>query len=337
MAFLPDGRLLITEKPGRLRIYSGGKLSEPIAGVPAVTYGGQGGLLDVEIDPRFAENSLVYLAFVEPAPQPADAQSGDSKDAGVATAGAVGRGRLDGGDLRDFTVIWRQRPTSTVPGHFGGRLVFAADGKLFITSGERMQFNPAQMLDTNLGKFVRINPDGSIPSDNQALTKIDGLPEIWTRGHRNPLGAAINPWSKELWSNEMGPKGGDELNVIDAGRNYGWPLVSDGDNYNDSPIPDHKTQPSLAAPVRSWNPSISPSGLCFYTGDLFKAWQGNVLMGGLSSNALIRLTIEGRKVTGEERIATARRIRDVIQAADGAVLLLTDGEKGELLRLTPEG
>lgn len=333
MTFLPDGRLLITEKPGRLRIYVDAKLSDPIAGVPQVVFGGQGGLLDVEIHPEFASNQLVYLSYAEP-----ESPLAGGEDAKTVVCGtAVGRGRLVGSELRDFTVIWRQRPKVTGLGHFGGRLVFAPDGKLFVTSGERVRGNPAQMLDTTQGKIVRLNADGSTPSDNQSTTKLGGLPEIWTSGHRNPLGAAINPWSHELWIHEMGPKGGDELNVIDAGRNYGWPLVSDGNHYNDSPIPDHRTQPGLAAPLRSWNPSISPSGLAFYTGDLFPTWRGDVLIGGLSSNALIRLRIKDRNVTGEERIDMGRRIRDVIQAPDGAVLLLSDGSEGALLRLTPTG
>jgi glucose/arabinose dehydrogenase len=333
MTFLPDGSLLITEKPGRLRLYAGGKLSEPIGGVPVVVFGRQAGLLDVEIDPAFAANRLVYLSYAEPQSQALPEKVVESE---VIAGTAVGRGRLEGSELRDFTVIWRQIPKMTGLGHFGGRMVFAPDGKLFVTSGERIRATPAQMLDTNLGKIVRLNPDGSVPADNPTLTKLEGMPEIWTTGHRNPLGAALNPWSKELWINEMGPKGGDELNVIDAGRNYGWPLVCDGSNYDDSPIPDHSTQPGLAAPVRSWNPSISPSGFAFYTGEMFPAWRGNVLIGGLSSNALIRLTIDGRKVTGEERIGMERRVRDVIQAPDGAVLVLTDGPQGELLRLTPK-
>jgi aldose sugar dehydrogenase len=344
MTLLPDGSWLITEKPGRLRIFADGKLSDPVAGVPKVAYRGQGGLLDVEIDPGFAQNRLVYLSYAELAPkQPAGArETGDPRFGGFVDTtdaelkgGAVARGKLEGNQLQDVKVIWRQVPKTIGRGHFGGRLVFAPDGMLFITSGERMRFDPAQDLGTNLGKIVRINPDGSIPKDNPFVNKAGARPDIWTLGHRNPLGAAINLSSKELWENEMGPLGGDEVNLIIKGKNYGWPIVSNGDNYDKSPIPDHPTHPEFQAPIQFWNPSISPSGLLFYSGDLFPQWRGNALMGGLSSQALIRLTLEGNKVTDEERIDMKKRIRDVAQAPDGAVMLLVDGDKGELLRVTP--
>lgn len=346
MAFLPDGRLLITEKPGRLRVYADGELSEPIAGVPEVEYKDQGGLLDVEIDPDFASNRFVYLSYSEPAEeQPAvdsddaDARLGEFQDLTdtVLKGAAVARGELDGMQLRNVRVIWRQEPKTIGRGHFGGRLVFAPDGKLFISSGDRQRFEPAQELAANLGKIIRIDADGTVPDDNPFVNESGARGEIWTLGHRNPLGMVIDPVSRQLWVHEMGPKGGDELNVIERGKNYGWPLVSEGDHYDDAPIPRHSTKPQFAAPLRSWNPSISPSGLIFYTGDVFAGWRGNVLLGGLSSQALIRLTVEGGKVTGEERIDMQRRIRDVIQARDGAVLLLSDGDDGELLRLTPAG
>jgi glucose/arabinose dehydrogenase len=344
MAFLPDGRMLITEKPGRLRVYAEGRLSGPIGGVPRVAYRSQGGLLDVRIDPDFARNQLVYLSYVEAAEQqPPDAREEPDPRLGpfqefddtVLKGTTVARGRLVGNQLRDVTVIWRQVPKMIGRGHFGGRLVFAPDGKLFITSGERQRFEPAQDLRSNLGKIVRINPDGTIPADNQFDGRSDALPDIWTIGHRNPLGAAMHPSSQRLWINEMGPKGGDELNIIEKGRNYGWPIVSEGIHYNDVPIPRHATRDGYAVPIRTWYPSVSPSGLIFYTANRFQLWAGNALMGGLSSQALIRLTLDVDKVTGEERIAMNRRIRDVIQAPDGAVLLLSDGDNGELLRLTP--
>jgi aldose sugar dehydrogenase len=345
MTFLPDGRLLITEKPGRLRIFADGRLSEPIAGVPTVAYRAQGGLLDVEIDPDFTRNGLVYLSYAEPAdPQPRGArETGDPRLGpfvdtadNVLKGGAVARGRLDRNRLRNVRVIWRQVPKTIGRGHFGGRLVFAPDGKLFITSGERQRFEPAQDLASNLGKIVRINPDGSIPADNPFARNQRGRADIWTLGHRNPLGAAIHPVSRQLWIHEMGPAGGDEVNIIAPGRNYGWPLVSNGDNYDGSCIPDHTTHPKeYEFPAEDWNPSISPSGLLFYTGSRFRAWRGNALMGGLSSQALIRLFLKGNRVIGEERIDMGKRIRDVIQAPDGAVLLLVDGDNGELLRLTP--
>jgi aldose sugar dehydrogenase len=343
MAFLPDGRLLITEKPGRLRIFADGKLSEPVTGVPKVAYREQGGLLDVKVDPAFARNQLVYLSYAEAAEQqPASAQDTPDprfggyfdKEDNVLKGGAVARGRLDGVALRDVKVIWRQVPKTIGRGHFGGRMAFAPDGKLFILSGERMRFDPAQDLAANLGKVVRVNADGSIPTDNPFVGKAGAQGDIWSLGHRNPLGAAIHPTTGRLWINEMGPKGG-ELNIPEAGKNYGWPLVSNGDNYDDSPIPDHATRPDLAAPAFYWFPSISPSGLMFYTGTLFPKWQGDAFIGGLSSETLLRLTLKGDKVAGEERVAVQRRIRDVVQAPDGAVILLGDGQGAELLRLTP--
>jgi len=344
MAVLPDGRLLVTEKPGRLRLYSEGRLSEPIGGVPAVAYRGQGGLLDVEVDPAFARNGLVYLYYSEAAEsQPKDARDVHDprtgpdfdKEDNLLKGGAVARGRLDGTALRDVQVIWRQVPKTIGRGHFGGRLAFAPDGKLFITSGDRQRFDPAQDLASNLGKVVRIDPDGSIPQDNPFAKKDGARPDIWSLGHRNPLGAAIHPTTKALWIHEMGPWHGDEINVPEAGKNYGWPIVSNGDNYDGTPIPDHPTRPELVAPLEYWRPVISPSGLAFYAGGLFKDWRGSLLIGGLSSEALIRLTLEGNVVKSEERIGLRRRVRDVVEAPDGAVLLLTDAKDGELLRLTP--
>jgi glucose/arabinose dehydrogenase len=344
MSVLPDGRLLVTEKPGRLRLYADGRLSEPIGGVPAVAYRGQGGLLDVEIDPAFARNGLVYLYYAEAAePQPKDARDVHDprtgpdfdKEDNLLKGGAVARGRLDGNQLRDVKVVWRQVPKTIGRGHFGGRLAFAPDGALFITSGDRQRFDPAQDLASNLGKVVRINADGSIPEDNPFAKRQGARPDIWSVGHRNPLGAAIDPASKTLFVHEMGPWHGDELNLPEAGKNYGWPIVSNGDHYEGTPIPDHPTRPDLVPPMEYWRPVISPSGLAFYTGTRFAGWRGSVLIGGLSSEALIRLTLEGKRVKSEERIPLRRRIRDVAEAPDGAVLLLTDAKDGELLRLTP--
>ncbi len=349
MALLPDGRLLITEKPGRLRIWGNGRMSEPVQGVPKVVYRGsqedQGGLLDVAIDPDFARNSLVYLSYVEASEQqPSDiAETGESRFGDMDTSdnivrgGAVARGRLDGNQLRDVQVIWRQVPKTLGRGHFGNRLVFAPDGKLFITSGERMRFEPAQSLSSNLGKVVRINSDGSIPTDNPFVGRANARGDIWSYGHRNMLSAAIDPASGRLWIVEMGPLGGDELNLIERGKNYGWPIVSNGDNYNGSPIPDHTTRTDLQAPIRSWNPVISPSGALFYTGTLFQGWSGSLLAGGLSSQSLVRLTLDGDRVSFEEWIAMKRRIRDLIQMPDGAILVIVDDKNGELLRLAPAG
>ncbi|HSE99232.1 MAG TPA: PQQ-dependent sugar dehydrogenase [Blastocatellia bacterium] len=348
MALLPDGRLLVTEKPGRLRIWANGKLSEPIQGVPKVVYRGtrseQGGLLDVEIDPDFARNQIVYLSYSEAAePQPPGAaETGDERFGGfldktdnIVRGGAVARGRLEGDQLRDFQVIWRQEPKTVGRGHFGNRLIFAPDGKLFITSGERMRFDPAQSLESNLGKVVRINADGSIPGDNPFAGKQGARGDIWSYGHRNILAAAIDPSSGRLWVVEMGPLGGDELNLIQPGRNYGWPVVSNGDNYGGQMIPDHATRKEFQAPVRTWTPVISPSGAVFYTGSLFDGWRGSLLVGGLSSQALVRITLDGERVAVEERIDMKMRIRDVLQTPDGAILLIVDDKKGDLLRLTP--
>ncbi len=346
MDWLPDGRLLITEKPGRLRIFANGKLSEPIAGVPTVAYKMQGGLLDVAADPDFANNQFVYLAYSEPAEQqPPDVRDdGDPRFASyldltdtALKGGAVARGKLDGSRLTNVKVIWRQVPKTIGRGHFGGRLLFAPDGKLFITSGERQRFEPAQDPTSNLGKTVRINPDGSIPSDNPFVNRRGTLPDLWTLGHRNLLGIAIDPATGKLWVNEMGPKGGDELNLIEPGKNYGWPIVSEGKHYNGAPIPHHDTHPEFTPPAYVWNPVISPSGMNFYTGDKFPGWRGSALIGGLSSEALIRVTIDDARAAEAERLEMNRRVRDVIQSPDGAILLLTDGEDGELLRLTPAG
>ncbi|HXG67815.1 MAG TPA: PQQ-dependent sugar dehydrogenase, partial [Blastocatellia bacterium] len=349
MALLPDGRLLITEKPGRLRIWANGKLSEPVQGVPKVVYRGtrseQGGLLDVESDPDFARNQFVYLSYSEAAePQPPGAaETGDERFGGfldmsdnIVRGGVVARGRLEGNQLRDVQVIWRQEPKTVGRGHFGNRLIFAPDGKLFITSGERMRFDPAQSLASNLGKVVRINPDGSIPKDNPFVGKEGARGDIWSYGHRNILSAVIDP-SGRLWVFEMGPLGGDELNLVEPGRNYGWPVVSNGDNYGGQMIPDHATRKEFQGPIRTWTPVISPSGAVLYNGSLFQGWRGSVLVGGLSSQALIRVTLDGGRVAIEERIDMKRRIRDVTQAPDGALLVIVDDRNGDLLRLTPTG
>jgi glucose/arabinose dehydrogenase len=346
LAFLPDGRLLITEKPGNLRVYADGKLTVPIEGVPKVEYHEQGGLLDVAVDPDFAENKLVYLSYTEAAEkQPPDAKEtkdprlGDFQDLEDVTLKglAVARGRLEGDRLQDMTVIWRQEPKTIGRGHFGGRLVFAPGNKLFITSGDRQRFEPAQDLGANLGKIVRINPDGSIPDDNPFVGQSGKRADIWTVGHRNPLGVAINPETGELWINEMGPKGGDEINIVVKGENYGWPKVSEGEHYDGTPIPSHSEGENFTMPVYAWVPAVSPAGLVFYGGDRFKDWQGKLLLAGMPEEALIVLTLNGDKVADEKRYDMGERIRDVIEAPDGSVLLLSDGDDAELWRLTPKG
>jgi glucose/arabinose dehydrogenase len=298
----------------------------------------------VAVDPEFAQNRRIYLSYSEEAKQvtPAGATDDprfggflDLKDNRL-RGGVVVRATLDGNRLTNVEPVWRQEPKTVGRGHFGHRLVFGRDGTLFITSGERMRFDPAQSLGSNLGKVVRINRDGTIPKDNPFAGKEGARRDIWTLGHRNMLAAALHPSSGQLWVFEMGPLGGDELNVIVPGRNYGWPAVSNGDNYDKSPIPDHGTKPEFEEPIRTWTPVISPSGALFYDGSLFP-WKGHAIVGGLSSQAIIRLTLNGNTVVSEDRIDMQRRIRDVIQAPDGALLAITDEEKGALLRLTPGG
>ena len=339
MCYLPDGSLLITEKAGRLRRWSNNSLSEPITGVPSVVFHDQGGLLDLERDPDFTQNQLVYLYFVEAAKKqtrsldPWDPRIGPKPEKMDHTlkGGAVARGKLVGNRLENVRIIWRQTPKTIGRGHFGGRLVFDKSGHLFITSGERQRFTPAQDLSGNLGKIVRINRDGSIPGGNPWPGK-----DIWSLGHRNPLGAAFDPATGKLWVHEMGPLGGDELNAPAAGRNYGWPVVSNGDNYDRTRIPDHDTQPQFLKPALYWNPVVSPSGIIFYNGSMFTKWRGNALIGGLSSMALIRVSIKGDVLKEEERIGLNRRVRDVIQAPDGSLLLLIDDKNGGMLRLSLE-
>lgn len=323
MAFLPDGRALVTERPGRLRILKqDGTLSEPLAGTPEVVARGQGGLLDVALDPNFKDNRLVYLSFAEPG--------------GGGASTALGRGMLADNRIEGFAVIFRQEPKVSGPNHFGGRIVFAPDGKLFLTTGERYKFEPAQDVSSHLGKIVRINPDGSTPQDNPSLRLSGAKPEIWSYGHRNIQAAAINPQSGALWVAEMGPRGGDELNLPEPGRNYGWPLVSWGTHYDGSDIPDPPTRPEFADAIKQWTPVISPSGMIFYTGDLFPAWRGNALIGSLTRRALVRLAVDASNVVGEEIIPLGARIRDVEQGPDGAVYLLIDQQDGHVWRLRPE-
>jgi glucose/arabinose dehydrogenase len=322
LAFLPDGRMLVTERPGKLRIVGkDGAKSEPLKGVPEVFAEGQGGLLDVALDPNFAENGLVYLSYSEP---------GEDDTSGT----AVARGKLGTDGIDNVEVIFRQTPKTDDDLHYGSRLAFAPDGKLFVTLGERFKFAPAQDLSTTLGKVVRINPDGSVPEDNPFVEQDGKLPEIYSYGHRNPQGAAIHPESGKLWENEFGPLGGDELNIIEPGKNYGWPEVSWGKHYNGKAIPEPSTRPEFTDAIQHWTPVISPSGMTFYTGDAIPAWKGNLLIAGLSSQGIVRLTLDGDKVTGEERIKLGKRIRNVVQGPDGAVYVLTDQKNGKILRLT---
>lgn len=322
MAFLPDGRLLVTERAGRLRILgTDNTLSEPVGGTPEVFNEGQGGLLDVALDPEFESNPFVYLSFSEPG------------EGGASTA--LGRGRLANDRLEDFEVIFRQQPKLSGPNHFGGRIVFSPDGKLFLTMGERFTFEPAQDLSNHLGTIIRIERDGTVPQDNPFVDQADAKDEIWSYGHRNIESAAIDPETSALWIAEFGPLGGDELNRPEPGRNYGWPVVSWGKHYDGTDIPDPPSAPRFADAALHWTPVISPSGMVFYTGEMFPAWRGSALIGGLSSHALIRLRIDGEQANEEERIPLSARIRDVEQAPDGAVYVLTDEEEGDIWRLAP--
>ncbi|MDX9862141.1 MAG: PQQ-dependent sugar dehydrogenase [Rhodospirillales bacterium] len=326
LAFLPDGRMLVTERPGRLRVVSGGgAVSAPLDGLPKVYASGQGGLLDVALSPTFAEDRLVYLSFAE------------EGDGGSSTAVARGRLNAAAGALENVETIFRQQPKVSGGRHFGSRLVFAGDGRLFVTLGDRGQGDSAQDPSNHIGTIVRIEPDGAIPPDNPFVGRADARPEIWSYGHRNGQGAALHPTTGELWQHEHGPRGGDEINIVEAGRNYGWPLVSWGTEYSGRPIADPPTRPDLADAIHQWTPVIAASGMAFYTHDLFAAWRGDLLVGGLVSRGIVRLTLDGSRVVGEERIPLGGRVRDVRQGPDGAVYVLTDQANGKLLRLSPAG
>ena len=326
MAFLPDGRLLVTEKAGRLLLVDrDGTASGPVSGVPAVDYGGQGGLGDVALHPDFDDNRLLYLSYAE---------AGDGNTRGAAVARGVLELDGDGGTLSDVEVIWRQVPKVTGRGHYGHRLLFDGDGHLFITSGDRQKFDPAQDMDGNLGKIVRLRDDGSVPRDNPFYSDGGITAQIWSLGHRNPLGIAFDLEGR-LWNHEMGPKGGDELNLVVRGENYGYPIVSNGDHYSGKRIPDHDTRPEFAAPVVWWTPVISPGGFMVYDGELFADWYGDGFIAGLSSESLVRIEFEGVSAREAERFDMGKRMRAVAQGPDGAIWMLEDKKGGRLLRLTP--
>jgi glucose/arabinose dehydrogenase len=326
MTFLPDGRMLITEKAGTLYLVSAdGQQRQSVSGIPTVSSDGQGGLMDVVLHPRFAENRFVYFSYAE--------ARQDGK--GVVLA----RGVLEDGPqpaLQNVATLFRATPYVDGDGHFAGRIAFSPDGFLFFSNGERQKFDPAQDPKATLGKILRLNDDGTPAADNP-LAAQGFHPAVWSYGHRNPLGLAFDA-DGNLWEQEMGPKGGDEVNLILPGRNYGYPIVSDGDHYDDTPIPDHSTRPEFEAPKVSWNPVISPGGLMVYSGKLWPEWKGDLFIGGLSSQALIRVDVDGTDARKGDQWPMGERIREPEEGPDGAIWLLEDGRRGgqgRLLKLTP--
>ncbi len=327
LAFLPDGRVLVTERAGRLRILDGTTLSAPVTGLPVVWAQGQGGLLDVALDPQFSSNQRVYLSYAE------------SGTGGAGTA--LLRGRLVGTALEDVQVIFRQEPKLSSGNHFGGRIAFSPGGHLYLVLGENNVRITAQHLDHHQGKVVRLWPDGAVPADNPFVGDPAALPDLWSRGHRNPQGAAINPWTGELWVVEHGPLGGDELNIVRAGRNYGWPVITHGLDYNGQPIPESvgTSAPGMEQPLYTWLPtSIAPSGLAFYASPRVPEWQGDLFLGALAGQRLVRLDLDAAgNVLAEERLLGGLnfRIRDVREGPDGALWLLTDSGDGRVMKLEP--
>ena len=339
LAFLPDGRMLVTERKGNLLIVTqDGQKSRPLRGIPDVDYGGQGGFGDVALHPDFAENGLVYLSYAE-------------GGTGGARGAAVARGVLNqterGGYLSDVEVIWRAYPKVVGYGHYGHRMLFDDEGYLWISSGDRQKFTPAQDMQSNMGKILRLNDDGSVPQDNPFVNYIDQDPfvddegvygQIWSLGHRNPLGIAID-LDGQLWIIEMGPSGGDELNRIVRGGNYGYPVVSNGDHYDGREIPDHDKRPEFLKPAAWWTPVISPGHLMVYSGDLFPDWRGDFLVAGLQSQAIVRIETDGSNAREVERYAMDARIRTVVQGPAGELWVLEDERaqsRGRLLKLTPK-
>jgi glucose/arabinose dehydrogenase len=328
VAFLPDGRLLVTERPGRMRIVArDGQMSPPLAGVPGVRAGGQGGLHDVVLDRDFAANRTIYFCFAEAA------------DGGGRTS--MARARLIDGEapaLENVQVIFRQEGPLSTGNHFGCRIAQARDGNLFLTLGDHFRYrDEAQNLGNHLGKIVRVRPDGSVPPDNPFAKRAGAKPEIWSYGHRNSQGAAIHPQTGKLWMHEHGPRGGDEVNIAAAGKNYGWPVIGYGVDYSGARIHSGTSREGMEQPVKYWVPSIAPSGMAFYTADLMPAWKGSLFVGALAGQILVRLELDGERVVREERLLgdLGERIRDVRQGPDGALYLVTDGARGRILRLAP--
>ena len=326
LAFLPDGRMLVTERGGQLRLIDEGRLvPEPIGGAPEVYASGQGGLLDVAVDPSFAENSLVYLSYA------------DSDSSGTTTQ--VMRARLDGNRLVESEVIFDAKPRASGRNHYGSRLAFGPDGMLYVSVGERQERDRAQSLADHGGKVIRIFPDGRVPDDNPFVGQPGAQPEIWSYGHRNPQGMAFRPGTDELWEQEHGARGGDEVNLVRKGLNYGWPVITHGVDYSGLSIGEGKEKAGMEQPAFVWTPSIAPSGLAFYQGDAFPEWQGDMLVGALKFELLVRLTMDGRRIVKEERMLEGElgRIRDLRVGPDGLVYLLNDEDEGGVYRLEPAG
>jgi glucose/arabinose dehydrogenase len=337
LAFLPDGRMLVTERPGRLRIVTRegqlrivtreGQLSAPVEGLPKIAASGQGGLLDVITDRDFATNRTIYFCYADPV-------SGGAQT-------ALARAVLDSGEtpkLTEVRRIFRQEGPPSTGNHFGCRIVQMPDGNLFLTTGDHFSArNEAQNLGNHLGKVIRIAPDGTIPKDNPFVGRKDAKPEIWSYGHRNSQGAALNPASGRFWMHEHGPRGGDEINIPQAGKNYGWPVIGYGIDYSGAKIHEATHKAGMEQPIIQWTPVIAPSGMAFYQGDLFPKWKGNVFIGGLATRVLVRLELDGERIVHEERMLRelGERIRDVRAGPDGALWLLTDNSAGRLLRVTP--
>jgi glucose/arabinose dehydrogenase len=333
LAFLPDGRMLVTERPGRLRIVSkDGKLSDPVANLPKVAAVGQGGLLDIVLAPDFSQSHRLYFTFAEPRGANGAVNPNSTSAASARFVEDKGTAKLE-----DVKVIFRQEPAAGGGFHFGSRIAIARDGTLFITTGERNLKTPSQDLKQDLGKVIHINADGTIPKDNPFVGRKDARPEIWSYGHRNIQGAAIHPSTGKLWINEHGPKGGDEINIPLAGKNYGWPVIGFGVDYSGAVIHESTEKPGMEQPIYHWTPSIAPSGMAFYTADAFPNWRGNLFSGALALTHLNRIELDGEKVVKEERLLgdLGLRIRDVRQGPDGYLYLLSDARNGKLLRLVP--
>lgn len=324
LQFLPDGRMLVTERPGRIRIVArDGSLSAPLANVPEVFASGQGGLLDLHLDPDFASSRRLYFSYAEPG----------EGGAGTAMASA----RFAETRLEDVTVIFRQQPKMSGGNHFGSRIVVDRGGRLWLGMGERFRFDPAQDLRTHLGKVVRLEKDGSVPPDNPFVGRGDALPEIWSYGHRNIQGMALHPATGQVWLHEHGARGGDEINIPEAGRNYGWPVIAYGVHYSGQKIGIGTEAPGMEQPLLHWTPSIAPAGMAFYTGDRIPAWKGNLFAGSLVFRSIQRVVLDGTRVVAQERIELGSNIRDVRDGPDGYLYAVTDSSNGRILRLEPGG